>query len=359
MSASSCLGCKNASIKGSRVNEHGQHEDEMLDQRDDQSTEERPLDPQTKLMNTAAKGVKAPTFLQWLEQGKISPAAKDEQGRTAIQHIIYNGTTAGELKTFLQQLKQQFPDQEIADQEVAEILNTPDNLPRPSTAFIGAVERMGEKRDKEPIELVDILFENGAKPSLAERKRSLLYCIKLSDLETSETHSGIELFKHLAQKFQALKMPLDQATALAVAGAATLAGNDDLMQYILEHPAIFPIDAASEGEKGNTLLHAAAIGGKNSTHVIDLLLAKFSSPADYIDRVNKKGETALHVGVKHGSLDAVRALVKAGANIHLKAQDGNTPLDMVNGLIEQEPTDVLRAIKRILQLAANRSDAIN
>lgn len=355
MSSNSCNSCRNASIKGLRLNER---------KPDDQ----RQLDEQTKLMNTVAKEkVQNPTLMQWLEQGKIGPATKDKQGRNIIQHIIYNGTTPDELKSFLQQLKQQFPNQEVANEEIAKVLNTPDNSRKNTakesvkdTAFIGAVGTLGEKRDKEPIELVDILFENGARPSLEERKRSLLYCVKLSSVETSETHSGIALFKHLVHKFQELDTPLDQATARAVASAAARTGNDDLMQYILEHPDMFSVDAASKDKKGNTLLHSAASGDRDNAHIVDLLLTKFNSPAGYINQINEKGESPLHVAVRHASLGSVRALIKAGANIHLKNQDGKTPLDIVNDLIVQQPANkCFVAIRKKLQEAATSSVPID
>jgi len=359
LSFNSCLGCRNASTKSPQYHKYG---DKKWGLGNDQSTEKPPLDPQTKLMNAVAKGqVDTSTLIQLLEQRKIVPTAKDEQGRNAIQHIIYNGTTPDELKAFLQQLKQQFPEK-LANQEMAKLLNTPDNLPRPNTAFIGAVEKMGEKRDEKFIELVDILFEHGARPSPKEQKRGLLYCIKLSGGETDETNSGVALFKHLAQKFQELDAPIDQATALAIASAAALAGNDDLMQYILEHPALFPLDAASKDKKGNTLLHYAAVSngkGQGSQEVIKLLLSQLggSNPA-YINQVNNKGETALYVAAKQGlniqgSHKNVEALLKKGAKV---CQED---INMVEDLLKQQPDNqALRVVHGKLTQSFNPTPAI-
>jgi hypothetical protein len=360
LSLSSCLGCRNASTKRPRSHKDV---DPKPDERDDRSTKKPPLDAQTKLMNAVAKGqVNTSALIQLLEQKKVDPIAKDEQGRNVIQNIIHHGTTPDELNVILQQLKQQFPNQEVANQEIAKILNTPDNCPRPNTAFIGAVEKMGEKRNENPIKLVDILFENGARPSPKERKRGLLYCIKLSGLETDETNSGIALFKHLAQKFQELDAPIDQATALAVASAAARTGNDVLMQYILEHPALFPLDAASKDKKGNTLLHYAAVGngkGQGSQEVIKLLLRQLGgSNAAYINQVNNEGETALYVAAKQalniqGLHRNVEALLKKGAKV--RQED----INMVEDLLKQQPDNqALRVIHRKLTQSFNPTPAI-
>lgn len=317
MSSNACLGCKNPFINNFQDGYKLQRE--LLKQRDGQFPSDGPLDAQTKLLNAVAKGqVSNSTLIQLLEQKKIDPTAKDEQGRNIIQNSIYNGATPEQLKIILEQLKQQFPHQEAADQELAQLLNTPDNSSRKDTAFIVAVEKMGEKRDKNYIEMVDILLGNGAKPSLEERKRGLLYCIKLSALETSETNSGMELFQHLAQKFQELAIPIDQATALAIASAAASAGNEDLMRCILEDPVGFPIDAASEDGKGNTLLHYAAAGngkGQGSQEIIKLLAQLDESNPDYINCVNKQGETALYVALKQELLKNVLALLKVGVKV--------------------------------------------
>lgn len=350
VSFNSCLACKNNIHQGNRS--YPSKQKEKFDQSDEPSKITPPLDVQTQLMDAVAEGqIAKSSFIQLLEQGKILPTAKDGQGRSTIQHIIYQGTAPEDLNAILEQLKKQFPDQEVANQEIAKVLNTPDNSSRKDTAFIAAVEKMGEKRDEAFIRLVDILYKNGAQPGVTEQKRSLLYCIKLSDLETAETKSGVALFNYLVQKFQHSKMPLDLVTARAVASAAAQVGNNDLVKSILENPAIFPINAATEDEKGNTLLHDAASGNKNGAHVIQLLLEQANLPEGYINQINRAGETALHVAVRQGSLAAVRMLIANKAvNIGLKNQVGQTPFDLTQDLINQQPlNDRLVAIKKIFQ----------
>ena len=40
----------------------------------------------------------------------------------------------------------------------------------------------------------------------------------------------------------------------------------------------------------------------------------------------KSGETPLHKAVEEGNLESIRALIEAGADVHAKDEDGQTPL---------------------------------
>lgn len=324
-----------------------------------------PLDKQTQLMNKIGPSqINTANLMKLIEREKISPTAKDGQGRNIVQNVIYHGTTPEELESVLQKLQEQFPNKNVAKQEIAKLLNTPDHSTTPQTAFMYAVESAGQQRNdnKKFLGLVDVLLQNGVKPSQEEQKRGLLYCVRLSCLETSETSVGMDFFEDLAKNFQTNDLPLDEATALAVASAVARAGNDDLMKYILEHPDTFPVSAASKDKQGNTLLHYAASGNKNGEHVMKVLLANLNSPFDnYINETNEEGKTALHIAIQKGEVpNNVRALIKAGANIHLKTKNEPTPLELAKGLLEKEPTNNYRAaIIRFLQPPSARTNSVD
>jgi hypothetical protein len=357
MSFNSCLNCKNVSTQ--KPHNHSPQgklknkKDEVPKQQGDKPTKKSTFLEEgqpTKLMDDKVDKDNGQVFMPT----QVAMLGLDEQGRNVVQNAIHCDIGPKGLRNLLNQLNQLDPG------KVPDILNKPDNTGKNTrdntsfgdTAFIDAIEKTGEKRDKKFIEeLVDVLLENGAKPTLEEWKRGLLYCAKLGSLETDETNSGVELFKCLAQKLPNLGTHMDQATAQAVACEVAQAGNEKLMRYMLENPAIFPINVADKDKEGNNLLHHAASASRNGAEeLIKLILAKLgSSTVDYINQPNEKGQTPLQVAARLGLLGVVRALLKAGA----KKTEVEKIVNELSGLLREQPDNPrLRAILTILQRVA-------
>ena len=62
---------------------------------------------------------------------------------------------------------------------------------------------------------------------------------------------------------------------------------------------------------------------KRRVDLINLLLQGGANP-----NAQRGGESALHIAVRSGCLDCVKALVEAGADVNAKTKDGKTPLHM-------------------------------
>ena len=62
---------------------------------------------------------------------------------------------------------------------------------------------------------------------------------------------------------------------------------------------------------------------KRRIDLINLLLDGGANPNSYRSR-----EAALHIAVRSGCLDCVKALVEAGADVNAKTKDGKTPLHL-------------------------------
>lgn len=78
---------------------------------------------------------------------------------------------------------------------------------------------------------------------------------------------------------------------------------------------------------GETALHLAILREMgNSLHIIDFLVQNMSTGG--IDRTTIDGETALHLCARHDRAEAMKLLLRAGADpIHRNKQD-KTPLDI-------------------------------
>lgn len=85
------------------------------------------------------------------------------------------------------------------------------------------------------------------------------------------------------------------------------------------------VPADSRGKFGDTPLHAAA--RVNSAKLVNLLVKEGA----VVDQVARLFQTALHQAASHGSPDAARALLAAGANSRLRSHGRVTPLDIACG----------------------------
>jgi len=75
---------------------------------------------------------------------------------------------------------------------------------------------------------------------------------------------------------------------------------------------------------------------KSNIELIKLLLDGGANP-----NAQRGREAALHIAVRSGCLDCVKALVKAGADVNAKTKDGKTPLHMAKFTRQREVADYL------------------
>ncbi|MCH9650059.1 MAG: ankyrin repeat domain-containing protein [Deltaproteobacteria bacterium] len=99
---------------------------------------------------------------------------------------------------------------------------------------------------------------------------------------------------------------------------ATRNGRAAAVELLLQEGA----DIGHRNSRGTTVLHLAAARSK------PFLLQQLAEQANHIDLVDSDGNTALHHSAGWGHVENVRLLLAAGANIHSRNQDGDTPLDI-------------------------------
>lgn len=78
---------------------------------------------------------------------------------------------------------------------------------------------------------------------------------------------------------------------------------------------------------GETALHLAILREMGSSlHIVDFLAQNM--PTGGIDRTSIAGETALHLSARHDRAEAMKLLLRAGADPTLRNNQEKTPLDI-------------------------------
>ncbi|XP_057329674.1 arfGAP with SH3 domain, ANK repeat and PH domain-containing protein isoform X1 [Microplitis mediator] len=79
---------------------------------------------------------------------------------------------------------------------------------------------------------------------------------------------------------------------------------------------------------GETALHLSILReiGGNCLHIVDFLIQNM--PTGNIDKVTSEGETALHLSARHDRAEAMKLLLRAGADPTLRNKQEKTPLDI-------------------------------
>ncbi|TIM13042.1 MAG: c-type cytochrome [Mesorhizobium sp.] len=119
-----------------------------------------------------------------------------------------------------------------------------------------------------------------------------------------------------------------QATPLYL---AVRGGHFAAAKLLMERGA--DVNAAPDPRLGPALMPALA---KRRIDLIDLLLDGGANP-----NARRNREAVLHIAVRSGCLDCVKALVEAGAEVNAKTKDGKTPLHMAKFKGQREVADYL------------------
>lgn len=102
--------------------------------------------------------------------------------------------------------------------------------------------------------------------------------------------------------------------------------NVELMQLLLDYGD--QLVSTDNRESGDSLLHVAIAAQSPDAllYLLDLLSADASSSLSLLNGCNSNGETPMHVAVKTGYVNAVRALLRYGAAMDVEDSLGRTPL---------------------------------
>lgn len=86
-------------------------------------------------------------------------------------------------------------------------------------------------------------------------------------------------------------------------------------------------DERSFQDVGETALHLAILREMGSSlHIVDFLVQNM--PSGGIDRATIDGETALHLSARHDRAEAMKLLLRAGADPSQRNKQDKTPLDI-------------------------------
>lgn len=98
--------------------------------------------------------------------------------------------------------------------------------------------------------------------------------------------------------------------------------DENLKLELLEHFYSIGADLNKKDSDSNNLIHSLCMLNFESVKSMEYLLSKFSD----INQKNNKGETALHLAVKHGKKDRVKLLLEKDIDKEIKNSEGKTAL---------------------------------
>lgn len=163
-------------------------------------------------------------------------------------------------------------------------------------------------------ELVSILLDNGANPSLPFQGGGfpLFFCGQYGQIKCAEI---------LLKKGKVDVNQLDPVNGTALMAAAQY-GKDEFVKFLIEEGA--DINKLKKGDSIKTNTHTAiwlaACHGQPSC--IDVLL---DAGAD-INQVDSRNKSCLNIAAKYGNLECLKILLKRGADINHMDMYGATPL---------------------------------
>jgi ankyrin repeat protein len=178
---------------------------------------------------------------------------------------------------------------------------------------------------------------------IADGRTDLVFDCLLQGMSPSAEVNGVSLIRWCSYygDVSAIKYLLAHGESLDSLGenfdlnAACFHGHWRLVQSLLEHgaDANYPLP-----DTGETPLHSATAKANDPRydHVVKVLLAHSADPNcattagvatdAFMRDVRTKGETPLHRAAAFGTIESVRMLIDAGANVEATDINGDTPL---------------------------------
>jgi ankyrin repeat protein len=137
-------------------------------------------------------------------------------------------------------------------------------------------------------------------------------------------YNFVDMAKFLIEKGADINLQANNGYTPLIAAASV---SEELTKLLLSKGA----DIKLKTEDGTSAFITSITGvlsGRVTTAVAKLLLEKGANVNDSITKGSAEGYTALMMAARNNKLELVKFLVKEGADLNLKAKDGNTALSL-------------------------------